>query len=113
MTTREARAKKLVRALSIFVKENSAHLTTHAHGMITTSDSLKKSLEDANKDALGRLEGAFYELLSRFTTVLTHRGMLHRERYRCLKLMEVTVRVISRQLFLLVWPTSWTQPLAV
>ena len=93
VATREARAKKLVRALAGFVKENSEHLTTYAHGMITTSDSLKKSLEDVHKDGLGRLEGALDELLKRFNTVLTHRQMLHHERDKCLKMMEVKVPV--------------------
>ncbi|KAI0207808.1 hypothetical protein LSAT2_007551 [Lamellibrachia satsuma] len=88
-STREVRAQKLVRALSGFVKENSEYLATHAHGMITTSDTLRKSLEDANKDGLGRLEGALDELLKRFTTVLTHRQMLHREREKCIKSMDV------------------------
>ena len=73
------------------MKENSKYLATHAHGMITTSDTLRKSLEDANKDGLGRLEGALDELLKRFTTVLTHRQMLHREREKCIKLMDVKV----------------------
>ena len=85
----ETRCRHLVTSLCEFLHEHEAQLTTHAHGMITTSDTLRRSLDDVRRDTLSRLQAGIGELLNQLARTLAQRDGLERERDKCQKLLSV------------------------
>lgn len=59
--TREknVRSQSIARQLRDFINLHERQLTTHAHGMTSTTQTLKGSLEDMSKDMLSKVSVVF------------------------------------------------------
>ena len=81
---REAIAVQTLKQLKDFTKTHHKRLTTHAHGMTTTSQMLFNIFESNKSETIVKLREIIDLFLTRCDQVLRHRDGLMEERGRCL-----------------------------
>lgn len=89
-SSKDRQTRSLAATLRDFVKRNENRLTTHAHGMTTTSEALQLCVEEGNQDLVTKLSDNLSRVIKRLEIVLAHRENLIDERGRCARILGVS-----------------------